>query len=80
MSGAREVSGFRGKKNCKISNLKHQITNKSQIPILNDQNMFGILNFGHCDLFDICDLEFLFLQYSSTPKEVATCTGKTIEL
>ena len=20
--------------------------------------MFGILNFGHCYLFDICDLEF----------------------
>jgi len=55
-----------------IPNSKHQITNKSQIPILNDQNMFGILklgtrpqggeskrsadNFGHCYLFDICDL------------------------
>jgi hypothetical protein len=54
---------------CKISNLKHQITNKSQIPIFNDQNRFEILklgtrpqggeskrgadNFGHCDLFDI---------------------------
>jgi len=50
----------------KISNSKHQITNKSQIPILNDQNRFGILklgtrpqggeskrsadNFGHCYL------------------------------
>ena len=21
-------------------------------------NMFGILNFGHCDLFEICDLLF----------------------
>jgi hypothetical protein len=40
----------------KIPNSKHQITNKAQIPILNDQNRFGILNFGHCDLFDICDL------------------------
>ncbi|MGD8995573.1 MAG: hypothetical protein PVH34_10185, partial [Syntrophobacterales bacterium] len=55
-----------------IPNSKHQITNKSQIPILNDQNRFGILklgtrpqggeskrsadNFGHCYLFDICDL------------------------
>jgi hypothetical protein len=38
---------------------KHQITNKSQIPISNDQNRFGILNFGHCDLFDICDLIFV---------------------
>ena len=41
-----------------IPNYKHQITNKSQIPILNDQNRFGILNFGHCDLFEICDLLF----------------------
>jgi hypothetical protein len=30
-----------------------EITNKSQIPISNDQNRFRILNFGHCDLFDI---------------------------
>jgi hypothetical protein len=34
----------------KISNSKHQIPMKSQIPILNDQNSFGIWNFGHCDL------------------------------
>ena len=78
-----------------ISNTKHQIANKSQITIFNDQNrikasnldhfdfsridekiyfsslaswigllassfkiifVFGILNFGHCDLFDIYDL------------------------
>jgi hypothetical protein len=39
-----------------IPSSKHQITNKSQIPILNDQNRFVIWNFGHCDLFDICDL------------------------
>jgi hypothetical protein len=43
----------------KIPNYKHQITNKSQIQIFNDQNyMFEISNFGHCDLFDICDLLF----------------------
>jgi hypothetical protein len=41
-----------------IPNYKHQITNKSQIPIINHQNMFGISNFGHCDFFDICYLEF----------------------
>jgi hypothetical protein len=40
----------------KISNSKHQITNKYQIPILNDQNRFGICNFGHCYLFVIWDL------------------------
>jgi hypothetical protein len=46
-----------------IPNSKHparktagrQIANKSQIPILNIQT-FGILNFGHWDLFEICDL------------------------
>jgi hypothetical protein len=46
-------SAPRGVEHCKISNSKHQITNKSQIPILNDQNRFGISNFGHCYLFDI---------------------------
>jgi hypothetical protein len=46
------------------------------------QNRFGISNFGHCDLpfdlaqggelvepFDICYLEFLFLQYSRVSAE-----------
>jgi hypothetical protein len=41
-----------------IPNSKHQITNKFQIPIPNDQNGFEILNFGHCDLFGIWDLSF----------------------
>ena len=58
----------------KITNSKHpakktagkQITNKSQIPIFNDQTfqaetLFGFLNFGYCDLFDICYLEFNLL-------------------
>jgi hypothetical protein len=44
--------------NYKIPNHKHQITNKSQIPIFNHQDRFGILNFGHCNLFDIWDLRF----------------------
>ena len=56
---------------CKISNPKHQIPIKFQIPISNDKCRFGILNFGHCDLpfdfarggelvepFVICDLLF----------------------
>jgi hypothetical protein len=37
----------------KIPNAKHQITNKSQMSKFNDQNMFEISNFGHCDLIDI---------------------------
>jgi len=47
----------------KITNPKYQITNKSQIPIFNDQNfqgltLFGFLNFGYWKLFDVCDLIF----------------------
>ena len=42
----------------KIPNSKHQIPMKSQIPIFNDKKRFGILNFGHWDLFVICDLLF----------------------
>jgi hypothetical protein len=41
-----------------ISNTKHQIPNKSQIPISNAPNRFGILNFAPWDFFVICDLEF----------------------
>jgi hypothetical protein len=36
----------------------HRAWGKSQIPILNDQNRFGISNFGHCDLFGVWDLLF----------------------
>jgi hypothetical protein len=48
----------------KNTNSKHQNTNKSQTPIFNDQNLpgqktlFGFLNFGHWNLFDIWDLIF----------------------
>jgi hypothetical protein len=35
-----------------IANYKHQITNKIK------RQLFGILDFGHCDLFGICDLLF----------------------
>ena len=59
-----------------IPNSKHQNANNTQIPKFNDQNWlaekFRIWIFGHCDLFDICDLLFeiyttLLLQHSSTP-------------
>ena len=36
------------------------------------QNRFGISNFGHCDLFDICDLLF---GISDTPKQLAIFPG-----
>jgi hypothetical protein len=49
-----------------IPNSKHQITNKSQIPISNDQNMFGILNFGSAfgGLF-VCYLRFVIWNFLS---------------
>jgi len=41
-----------------ITNYKHQITNKFQISNKIKTQLFGILNFGHCDLFGICVLLF----------------------
>ena len=39
---------------CEISNYKHQIPMKSQIPIFKHKVRFGTLNFNHCDLpFDL---------------------------
>ena len=50
----------------KKTNPKHQIPNKSQIPMFNDQNLsrqvrlrrIGYSNFGHWDLFGIWSLTF----------------------
>jgi hypothetical protein len=33
-----------------------------------------------CLIFEICDLEFLFLPYFSTPKALVIFTGKAIEI
>jgi hypothetical protein len=33
-----------------------------------------------CLIFDICDLEFLFLQYFSTPRQLSIFTGKAMKL
>jgi len=41
---------------------------------------FRILVIVICLIFDICDLEFLFLQYFSTPRQLAIFTGKAIQL
>jgi hypothetical protein len=44
-----------------ITNYKHQITNKFQYPKLSNKiknQLFGNLNFGRRDLFDICVLLF----------------------
>jgi hypothetical protein len=42
------------------------------------QNTFGILNFGHCDLFGICDLLFGIFGHFITPKQLNVFTGKSI--
>ena len=41
-----------------ITNYKHQIANKFQISNNIKNQLFGILNFGHCYLFVICVLLF----------------------
>jgi hypothetical protein len=60
----------------KNTNSKHQISNKSQIPIFNDQNLsrqvcfrrIGYSNFGHWDLFDIWNFnKALKFQQSKSP-------------
>ena len=60
IAGVREIMALPWSFVSKITNSKHQITNKSQIPIFNDQNLhdetlFGFSNFGHWTLFDICN-------------------------
>ena len=49
---------------------KLQTNLKFQYPMTKTQNRFGISNFGRCDLFAICDLEFLMLQYSKTARHL----------
>jgi hypothetical protein len=62
---------------CKISNLKHQITNKSQIPIFNDRNRFGISNFGHCDLLFGISGTPVFQQTAARGKENWSPSGSS---
>jgi len=50
-----------------ITIYKHQITNKFQISIKIKSQLFGILNFGHCDLFGFCYLKF-FISETRTLK------------
>jgi hypothetical protein len=40
---------------------------------------FGILVIVICLIFVICDLEFLFRQYSSTAKQLAIFTGNAMQ-
>jgi hypothetical protein len=40
---------------------------------------FGILVIVVCLIFEFCDLEFLFRQYSSARKQLAIFTGKAMQ-
>jgi len=44
------------------------------------QNRFGISDFGHCDLFDICDLLFgiSITQYSKTARDLYRQSHRTL--
>ena len=61
-----------------ISSTKSQTNFKFQYSMTKTRNRFGISNFGHCDLFDICNLLFGIFNHSSTPADCPT-RGKTIE-
>ena len=59
-----------------VPNLKHQITNKSQIPISNGPNIFGILflkenskvwNFEFRSLLFVCYLGFVICNFHQLP-------------
>jgi hypothetical protein len=55
----------------KITNSKHQITNKSQIPIFNDQNLPGreivfVLDFEFRSLFFVCFLGFVIWNFNKS--------------
>ena len=66
----------------KISNSKHQITNKSQIPIFNDQNTKQVSNFEFWSLLFVWYLIFViwnFYSYS-IPKQLEIFTGKGLVL
>jgi len=67
-------------KHCKISNSKHQITNKSQIPILNDQNRFGPPEADWSLLF-VWYLLFViwnFCHFSRLPREGKTSNAPSL--
>jgi hypothetical protein len=48
-----------------IPSTKLQTNFKFQYSMTKTKNKFGISNFGHCDLFDICDLLFGISSHSS---------------
>ncbi|MBT8406506.1 MAG: hypothetical protein KJP05_03535 [Deltaproteobacteria bacterium] len=59
---------------------KLQTNFKFQYAMTKTQDRFGILNFGHCDLFDICDLLFGIYNHSNTPKQLAIFNCKAMKI
>jgi hypothetical protein len=54
-----------------IPSTKLQTNFKFQYSMTKTGLEFGILVIAICLIFGICDLEFLFLQYSSTSKQLS---------
>jgi hypothetical protein len=64
-----------------IPSSKHQITNKSQIPIFNDQNTKQVWSAGGGLVIVICLIFVIWNFYSyNTPKPLDILAGKTIEI
>ena len=77
IAGVREIMALPWSFVSKITNSKHQITNKpvchtrheraglklqySMTQTFQDETLFGFSNFGHWTLFDICNLIFVIL-------------------
>jgi hypothetical protein len=54
----RQSAGMMEAMKSQTPSTKLQTNLKFQYSMTKTQNRFGISNFGHCDLFDICDLLF----------------------
>ena len=62
-----------------IPSTKLQTNLKFQYSMTKTGLEFGILVIVICLIFVICDLEFLFRQYSSTAKQLAIFTGNAMQ-
>ena len=60
-----------------IPSTKLQTNFKFQYSMTKTKNRFGISNFGHCDLFDIC---YLLFGISIPPRPISIFPGKAIEI
>jgi hypothetical protein len=76
----RESSGVRESRKSQFPSTKLQTNLKFQYSMTKTGLEFRILVIVICLIFVICDLEFLFLRYFSTPKPLDMFTGKVIEI